>query len=70
MEIDNNFVKVAFVVGKFENKLYNELEDWDDIYALIEKIVYNWSNFINIQNEDEKGYIMAYAKRVIGEMIR
>ncbi len=63
----NNVLKVAFVIG-----LNNEFSyiSADAVLVLSRVIVRDWNNFKDIINEEEKGYIMAYAERKILQFLK
>jgi hypothetical protein len=57
--------KVAYVLGEMSNQL--PYMDWDDVMLKAESIVIRWQNHVDIQNEEEKAYIMSYARRILLE---
>ena len=61
--------KVMYVYGVLstEDENFDSLEDLDDIYFLCESIAQDWIEGIDIQNNDEQGYISNYASRKLME---
>ena len=61
--------KVAYIYGILEgqNKIYYDHSDIDDLEVLWENIYSNWADFEDIKDENEEGYIMAYAERILLE---
>lgn len=64
-----NYNKVAFVVGRFYDKMPSRFDDWDEIQILIEDITTSWENLKDIRNIEEEGYVQAYTERIIKELI-
>lgn len=58
-----NFGKVTLMVGV----LGIEFDDWDELALVCENIVIDWQYFRGILNEEEEGYIMKYAERILRE---
>lgn len=65
-----NIAKVAYAFGLLESELGQSVTgevandmDWEDIYVLSKMIHNDWSNFVDIKNNDEEGYIIPYAIR-------
>ena len=63
-----NLNRVLYVFGLLEGE--GEIKGTDTIDETIEiceKIVSDWGKYKDIQNPEEEGYIMAYAKRKLRE---
>lgn len=62
--MNENLLRAVYVFGLLEGQ--GDIQGTDTIDETIEvceKIVEDWGNFKDIQNSEEEGYIMAYAKR-------
>lgn len=57
--------KVMYVHG--ETGLDMKLDDLDEEYYVCEQIARDWLNEVDIENEEEQGYIYKYAERKLKE---
>jgi hypothetical protein len=64
-----NISRVGYVFGVLEGqgRIKVEVSSNDDLYEIWSSIYEDWGNFKDIQNEDEEGYIVGYAQRVLLE---
>jgi hypothetical protein len=63
--------KVAYIFGVIQKDLIKTEEfTWEDIAVELENIVIDWTNLHDIRDEEEEGYIMAYAERVLREKFK
>ncbi|UNY40045.1 hypothetical protein KLEB273_gp101 [Bacillus phage vB_BauM_KLEB27-3] len=66
--LESNHMKVAYIIGTYDSNI--TFDDWSEIESLANEIVDDYRNQKDIQNEEEKFYIMEYAERKITEIIK
>jgi hypothetical protein len=67
--IDFALTRTFYIYGHLEAQdlLDESIDDLDQIEEICVEIATNWKNFVDIRNEEEKGYPTAYAERVLLE---
>lgn len=66
--LESNHMKVSYIIGTYDSQI--TFGDWSEIESLANEIVNDYQNQKDIQNEEEKFYIMAYAERKVTEIIK
>jgi hypothetical protein len=60
--------KVAYMLGILEGEnLIEPFDNWDEVALVCHNIAMDWSDHVDIQDEEEEGYIMRYAERILSE---
>jgi hypothetical protein len=63
--------EVAVIYGQlYEMGVVKGFEDLEEAHEQFSKIYEDWSNFVDIKNNEEEGYISAYAQRVLTEKFK
>lgn len=67
--MNENLVRVVYMHGLLEGEgKIKTLDTIEDTIEVCKSILNDWGNFIDIENAEEEGYVMAYARRKLIEL--
>ena len=65
----NNCIIVSHLMAKMEceKEITTEFQDYEEYIDVVKSIVDDWTHQVDIRDEEEMGYISAYAQRILRE---